>query len=183
MAAPGATRAHRLLCLVGFMGCGKTTVGRLLAQQIGWRFADLDSMIEQAAGLSISSIFEQRGEPAFRELEFEILQRILGEAEGLGAAVVALGGGTFAQPRGVELLRVAGAVTIWLDCPVEDLLARLAGVKDRPLFRDEASFRQLYEQRLASYRLAEYRVNAAVAPRRVVEEILALDVIEQMIPR
>jgi shikimate kinase len=184
MSAPGETRAKRLLCLAGFMGCGKTTVGRLLARQIGWHFADLDSNIEAEAGLSISAMFERLGEPAFREAEFDALARILGEAgERNRGTVVALGGGTFAQPRNVKLLRSAGAIVIWLDCPVEDLLARLAGVKDRPLFRDEASFRQLYEQRLVSYRQADHRVNAAAAPRRVVEEILALEAFEQLISR
>lgn len=173
-----------MLCLTGFMGSGKTTVGRLLAQQVSWHFADLDSDIEAAAGLSIPRIFEERGEAGFRQAEFEVLSRLVEKSCSLERpTVLALGGGTFDQAPNRELLRAARATVIWLDCSVEELLARLAGVKDRPLFRDEASFRQLYEQRLFSYRLADFRVNAAVAPRRVVEEILALEVFEQMIPR
>jgi shikimate kinase len=182
--ASGESRARKLLCLTGFMGSGKTTVGRLLAQHIGWHFADLDSDIEATAGMSIARIFEERGELAFRQMEWDVLSRLVEKSCSLEQpTVLALGGGTFDQPPSRELLRTTRATVIWLDCPVEELLARLAGVKDRPLFRDEASFRQLFEQRLFSYRLADFRVNAAVAPRRVVEEILALEVFEQMIPR
>jgi shikimate kinase len=173
-----------LLCLAGFMGSGKTTVGRLLAQQLGWRFVDLDSRIEETSGQAISRIFEQRGEPAFRELEFELLSRIVGEAcDHDRATVIALGGGTFAQPRARDLLRAAGCVVLWLDCAVETLLARLAGVKDRPLFRDEQSFRALYAQRRASYELADHRVHGEGNPKQVMEEILALQFFGQLISR
>jgi len=186
---PASTAARRkLICLAGFMGCGKTTVGRLLAQHLGWRFVDLDTRIAEHAGLSISEIFDRLGEPAFRRIEHERLQQTLGEAAEQDApTVVALGGGTFAQPENVALLRGSGApdgparsggVIIWLDCPIEELLARCVTMADRPLFRDEASFRQLYEQRRPFYQQADYCVASTADARRVVEQILALGIVE-----
>ena len=163
------------------MGSGKTTVGRLLASQMGCRFVDLDERIEEAAGVSIREIFERSGEPRFRELEFEMLGRVLGEvAEGGGAAVVALGGGTwtFAQTRNRVLLQQAAAAVIWLDCPLEELARRCATMTNRPLFRDETSLRDLYHQRLPSYRTADYRVDGTGEPREVVTRILELECFE-----
>ncbi len=164
-----------LVCLAGFMGCGKTTVGNLLARQLAWRFEDLDARIEQNAGLSIPAIFETRGEAAFREIEHEELERALGRvAESKGATVMALGGGTYAQPGMVERLRDFGAIAVWLDCPLELLLARCATVSNRPLFRDEVSFRELLAARLPFYEQADYRVPGDDNPARVVAQILAL---------
>lgn len=176
-------RARRLIALAGFMGCGKTTVGRRLAQRLGWYFADLDDEIIRQAGMSINEIFRTRGEPAFRELEHEVLARLLGSAqETERALILALGGGTMAQQRNLDLLRAARATVVWLDCPVEELLHRCAGINNRPLFRDEASFRQLYEQRLPYYRLADYRVSSAAAADAVVEQILALGITNRVNP-
>ncbi len=186
----GTMLRPRLICLTGFMGCGKTTIGRKLARQLGWRFVDLDTRIEEHAGLRITEIFDRLGEPTFREIEHEELIRALGEATELGAStVIALGGGTFAQPRNVELLRRFGApegspnsrsaaVVVWLDCPVEELLARCVRMTHRPLFRDEASFRQLFEQRRPFYEQADHRVESDLDPRVVVERILALGIAE-----
>lgn len=163
------------------MGCGKTTIGRLLARQIGWRFVDLDHMIEERAGLNIPAIFERLGEPAFREIEHELLLRVLGEAmEQNKPTVVALGGGTFAQPQNFSLLRGHGSVVVWLHCPLEELMARCARIQNRPLFRDAESFRRLYEQRLPFYQQAHYRVESSVEPRRTVEQILALGLLERV---
>ena len=84
-------------------------------------------------------------------------------------------------PEQIELLRQAGAVLIWLHCPVDDLLKRIAHIPDRPLFRDAASFRKLYEERLPFYELAEYRVESNVEPLRVVEQILALGIFPKVV--
>ena len=172
---PGHRSDQPLVCLVGFMGSGKTTVGVLLARQLAWRFEDLDARIEQSAGLTISSIFDRRGEAAFREIEREQLEKTLGRvAESGEAMVLALGGGTYAQPGIVEILRAFGAVVIWLDCPVDLLLARCAIMDNRPLFRDEVSFRNLLAERLPFYEQADYRVPGDDDPANVVARILAL---------
>ncbi len=163
------------------MGCGKSTVARLLARQIGWHCEDLDKRIVERAGRSVPEIFAQFGEPAFREMEHEELSRVVGEAlEQEKPSVVSLGGGTTAQPPNLALLRQNGCVLVWLECPVEELLRRCAHITNRPLFRDEATFRQLYQQRLPSYKLADYRVDSAVEPLRVVEQILALGILERV---
>lgn len=182
MPPAGDLRSRKLIGLTGFMGSGKTTVGRLLARQLGWRFTDLDSVIEERAGLTIPAIFERVGEPAFREMESAALDRCLGEAAESGhAAVIALGGGTLTQPQNLALLRRAACVLVWLECPMEELLARCATITNRPLFRDEASFRRLYAERLPCYEQADFRVDSTGEPRRVVERILALGILERVI--
>ena len=162
-----------ILSLAGFMGSGKTTVGTLLAQHLAWRFVDLDDRIEEAAGLTIPEIFERLGEPAFRKLEADQLRAALGRAsEHKESTVLALGGGTYAQPGCPEFLRSAGVPVLWLDSPLELLLSRCMTMTGRPLFRDEASFRALYAQRLPSYQLADSRVDSSAEPTQVVAEIL-----------
>ncbi len=157
------------------MGSGKTTVGALLARQLAWRFEDLDARIEQSAGLNVSTIFERRGEAGFREIEREQFERAQGRvAESGEPSVLALGGGTYAQPGIAERLRAFGAVVIWLDCPVNLLLARCATMNNRPLFRDEASFRSLLAARVPFYEQADYRVTGEADPAIVVAQILAL---------
>ena len=180
----GPVSECRMVCLTGFMGSGKSTVGRLLAAQLAWHFSDLDTEIERETGLPISQIFEQKGEAVFRDIEHDCLARILGSASERDARMVlALGGGTFAQPRNVALLRDfdspprgLGVVVIWLDCAMEDLLQRCVLMGDRPLFRDEASFRKLYQERLPYYQQADYRVESGSDPMKVVEQILALGI-------
>ncbi len=189
MPHPGNTPRPALICLAGFMGCGKTTVGRMLARQLAWRFVDLDTRIEEHTGLAISEMFDRMGEPEFRQIERERLLHALGQAAELGqATVLALGGGTFAQPENVELLRAfkaadaptgaAGSVVIWLDCPVDVLLQRCATMKNRPLFKDEHSFRDLYDQRQPFYQQADYRVESDADPGLIVERIVALGILE-----
>jgi shikimate kinase len=167
-----------LLCLAGFMGSGKTTVGSLLARQLAWRFVDLDDRIEEAAGLRIPAIFDRLGEPSFRQIEADQLRAALGRAFELRESVVlALGGGTYAQAGAPEFLRAANVPVVWLDSPIEVLLARCMTMTGRPLFRDESSFRALYAQRLPSYQLADFRVDSSGEPARVVSEILSRGIV------
>lgn len=155
------------------MGSGKTTIGTLLARQLAWRFVDLDDRIEESASLAIPEIFERLGEPAFRQMEANQLRAALGRASEMKeSTVLALGGGTYAQPGCPEFLRTAGVPVLWLDSPIEVLLARCMTMTGRPLFRDEASFSALYEQRLPSYQLADFRVDSSGEPAQVVAEIL-----------
>ena len=168
---PGA--GAQILCLAGFMGSGKTTVGTLLARQLAWRFVDLDDRIEESAGLRIPEIFERFGEPVFRQIEADQLRAAIGRAVEVGeGTVLALGGGTYAQTGCPEFLRNARVPVLWLDSPIEILLSRCMTMAGRPLFRDETSFRTLYEQRLPSYQLADYRVDGAGEPPQVLAEIL-----------
>lgn len=163
----------KLIYLLGFMGCGKTTVGARLAQQWGWPFIDLDATLEAGQGMPIRRIFEEAGEPFFREIEHAALR----EVSKTRPAVVALGGGTFVQEPNLELIRETGGATVWLDCPVEELQRRCEGLTNRPLFRDPASFRQLYDYRQQFYRRADYRVwTEGMTPDEVVGQILRLKV-------
>ncbi|HTV58438.1 MAG TPA: shikimate kinase [Verrucomicrobiae bacterium] len=176
------SRSHRLVCLTGFMGAGKSTVARLLARQTGWEHIDLDKRIVLATGLSIPEIFSRSGEAAFRQIETEQLARALGEAaEGGKRRILSLGGGTTVQPQNRDLLQERQATLIWLDCPVDELLRRCAQITDRPLFRDEATFRSLFEQRRPVYQLADFRVESDVEPLQIVERILALGIFPKVV--
>jgi shikimate kinase len=162
-----------IIGLAGFMGAGKSTVGTRLARQLGWHFIDLDERIEQAAGISIPEFFERHGELVFRQLEADQLRAALGRAvEFHESTILALGGGTYAQPGAPEFLRNSGVPVIWLDTPIETLLSRCMTMSGRPLFRDETSFRALHAQRLPSYQLADFRVDSSGDAAAVVAEIL-----------
>ncbi len=163
------------------MGSGKSTTARLLSSQLGWPKTDLDKNIAEAAGASIAQIFAAQGEAEFRRIEREQLERVVAEyAETQRPRIVSLGGGTIAQPQNLALLREHGAILIWLYCPIEDLLHRCAQITDRPLFRDEASFRRLYEERLPAYELSDCRVDSSGEAPSVVEQILALGIFPQV---
>ena len=160
--------------LVGFMGSGKSTVGRLLASRLGWDFVDLDAEIERTSGSKISEVFDTAGEPAFRVMEHRALALQASQARSGEPRIVALGGGAFTQTNNRENLADAG-VSIWLDCPAEDLWQRVSEMGDRPLARDKAAFVALHEERRQHYEKADFRVPVAGAnPDAVVEAILAL---------
>jgi shikimate kinase len=165
---------RKLIYLVGFMGSGKSTVGELLAREVGWPFIDLDAIIEAGqGGATIRQIFEQAGEPFFRQIEHAALT----EVSKTEPAIVALGGGTFAQEPNVALIRDSGGATIWLDCSIEELRRRCEHLNNRPLFREPESFAQLLDQRVPYYRQAQYRVSTeGRQPLEVVEHILRLNV-------
>lgn len=143
---------NNTIYLVGFMGSGKSTVGRRLAERLGLEFVDLDDDIEAAAGRTIADIFAADGEAAFRDAEHAALRARVG-----GGAVVALGGGAFTFARNRELMRGAGR-SVWLDCPYELALRRVSGFGHRPLAKDPVQFRALFEKRVADYSLADVRV-------------------------
>jgi shikimate kinase len=147
------------LYLVGFMGAGKSAIGHLLADELGWSFADVDEDIEKAQGASIADIFDTRGEQEFRILEREAIRKRIREVECGKPLVLALGGGAFVDPENRKLLEERG-VTIWLDCPFPRICARLNGQTHRPLARDPEKFRRLFDDRRDCYGMAEHRIEA-----------------------
>jgi shikimate kinase len=151
--------AVRAVVLVGFMACGKTTIGRQLARRLNWDFVDLDANIEAREKQSIASIFRERGEHGengYRAAEERALRDL---TESLTRdTVIALGGGTFYYPKNREM--VGSWPSVFLDAPVEELWRRSQeDAGKRPLRNDNPShFRNLYEQRLPHYRKATVTV-------------------------
>ncbi len=156
-----------LVLLVGFMGAGKTSVGRALAARLHWRFYDLDEEIERAAGCTVGDVFRDQGETEFRRRETEALRQLLNASH--RPAVIALGGGALAQPQNAEL--IGGAPTVFLDAPIEELWRRCQEHSvERPLRRDFDEFRQLFESRRKAYSTAAVTVHTA---GKSVEEVAA----------
>jgi shikimate kinase len=162
--------------LVGFMGCGKTHVGKLLSRLLGLPFVDTDGLVEGEHG-SIETIFAERGEEGFREVERRIvLETLAGLAQ--APAVVSLGGGAVSDGDVRAALRAAPCVA-WLSAPVDVLWSRVRRAArrsggGRPLARDEVSFRGLYEERLPLYRevaTAEFRNDGDHSAAEVAESV------------
>lgn len=142
----------RNLILCGFMGCGKTTVGRRLARLTGRRFVDMDAFIEEEAGMRVKEIFDRYGEADFRRRERESCAA-LAAAEGL---VIAAGGGALTFPENAAALAATGVIVL-LEVSPETVLRRLEGDDSRPLLRrpDKAeAVRELMERREPLYRAA-----------------------------
>ena len=146
--------------LVGFMGVGKSTVGRALAARLSWEFEDTDALVERAEGRTIDAIFRASGEGRFREAEWDALLS-LGDRKQI---VVATGGGLFLGVAHRAFVRVHG-VSCWLDAPLRVVNARLGAEASRPLWPvDDAIVRRaFFERRRAAYALADFRVDAGRA--------------------
>jgi len=163
------------LYLIGFMGSGKTTIGRLLADRLGWTFADIDEDIEASQRSSIPDIFDSLGEQEFRRMEREALQaRVKSVARGV-PMVMALGGGAAAEPGNFELIQNHG-VTIWLSCSFETVARRVQRDNpNRPLARDMKKFEELFHSRREAYGRADFCVDIeSDDPETAVESILNL---------
>lgn len=166
----------RALFLVGFMGAGKTSVGRELGTRLGWTFVDVDDRIALREGRSIPDIFREDGEPAFRRMESAALLDIISEVRGGKPTIIAVGGGAFIQDANEQAMRTSGIPVVFLDAPVDELRNRCALDGDkRPLFRNEADFRALYESRRQNYLRAEKRVDtSSKTVAQVADEVMNL---------
>ena len=144
------------VALVGFMGAGKTSVGRKLAQRLGLAFVDSDLVIAARAGKSVAEIFAQEGEARFRALERETME-LLARERGL---VIATGGGAFVD-EGTRRLLLEKAFVVYLEAPFETIWARVGGSQERPLIRaGKEQVRELYLKRVPVYRQAHVTVDA-----------------------
>ena len=164
-----------LVALTGFMGSGKSSVGRALASLAGWNFVDLDVEIETSQGQQIRDIFRLEGEEGFRALESAALGRVLTDAQ--RPMVLSLGGGTFVQRVNVNLLQANGAIVVFLEASPEILLRRCFPESDegeelRPLAADKEGFLRLYERRISHYRTADLKVDSnGRSPEAVARDI------------
>lgn len=162
--------------LAGFMGSGKSTVGKLLADELGWEFVDLDAEIVTRERSSISQIFEVRGEAEFRRIETDMIRHWVRMIERGVPTVVALGGGAFVQPGNFELLETHG-ISVWLDCSFKTVNERLTEEQHhRPLAKDPEKFLQLFDSRREGYARANFRVDGNCDAAGTVAAILALPV-------
>jgi shikimate kinase len=156
--------------LVGFMGAGKTTVGRELAARVDAPFFDLDDLIEGAEKMSIKDIFAQHGEPYFRKRERDLLR----STRNLEFGIVATGGGTFTFDENIQFIQSEG-MSVYLSAPYTLLRSRIndkAG--ERPLFRDDLSTHELYANRIKYYRMSDItlEIREDETPAEIVERLL-----------
>ncbi len=170
-APTGAAAAPRRIVLTGFMGSGKSTVGRRLAARLGWSFVDVDDVIEAEAGTTVAEIFACHGEVAFRERERAAIARLAGGH----ALVLALGGGAIEDPSTRALLLTGpGTLLVHLEVELATTLARCRESKPvRPLLGDPANLASRYQRRLPLYRTAHVNLSVdALTPDEVVGAIL-----------
>jgi shikimate kinase len=166
-ADPSIGRPIDKIYLIGFMTAGKTTVARLLAARLGWRAEDVDQLIEARERLTVADLFARHGEAYFRSVEREIVKLLLP----LRHTVVATGGGTFMDPESRQAIGLDG-LAVWLDVPLETVIARLPPDGRRPLSADRAQLERLHAMRQAVYGLAPLRIDATAPPQEIVDRIL-----------
>jgi shikimate kinase len=153
--------------LVGFMGAGKTTVARALAKRLDWEAADIDELIESREHETVANLFAHRGEAYFRAVERAVLLEQIGSRH----RVVATGGGTFVDPQNRAAINHDG-VSVWLDVPLERLIARVPVDGRRPLASDRTAFERLYAVRRPAYEQAHHRVESGRASVEAIVEQL-----------
>ncbi len=156
--------------IVGFMGCGKSTVGKLIASELKRPFIDLDDNIEQIVGTTIAEIIQLRGEPFFRTVETQCLQQSIYN----NPAIIALGGGAFTIEFNRTLITRAG-VSVWINAPFELCWERIQkDEKIRPLAPDYNQALKRYDSRTSIYELADVHISAAAAdaPENLAQQII-----------
>ena len=156
--------------LVGFMGAGKTTIGRELALRLETPFFDLDELVEAAEKTSIKDIFSQQGEPHFRKRERDILR----STKYLDNGVVATGGGTFTFDENIQFIQSEG-LSVYLSAPYAVLRARIGDkAAERPLFRDDVAAHELFKGRTRYYKMADVtiEIREEETPSEIVERLI-----------
>jgi shikimate kinase len=155
--------------LVGFMGAGKTTVGRELAARIDAPFFDLDELIEAAEKRTVRDLFSEHGEAYFRKRERDLLRA----TRNLDNAVIATGGGTFTFDENIQFIQSEG-LSVYLSAPYALLRSRVGTKEDRPLFRDDLATHELYANRIRYYRMSDLtlEIREEETPSEIVERLL-----------
>lgn len=157
------------IVLCGFMGCGKSTIGKALAEKLNMEFVDTDAKIEESQGIKISQIFEKFGEKFFRELETKLIQKLSQE----DGRVIALGGGLAANLQNHKYLKECGKI-IFLNCEIEETFKRILGDKTRPLTAlGKEEIIKLYNERLPIYKsIADITVDSSSKSDKTLESLL-----------
>lgn len=166
-----ATDPPRRIVLTGFMGSGKTTVGPLVAARLGWRFVDVDDVIEAETGATIAELFIRNGERAFRDQEHSTIAQLAAEE----ALVLALGGGAIERIETRDLLLTAPeTLLVHLEVELETTMARCRGTEHtRPVLADQANLAARYQRRLPLYRTAHVSISVdALTPEQVADAVL-----------
>ena len=157
--------------LVGFMGAGKTTIGRILARTLGYRYCDSDKVIETKAGKTVSEIFSSQGESRFRELESETLNSLAGKEK----QVIATGGGAVMREENREAMK-KGGVTVYLKAPVSVIWERIRLSKTRPLLNVDnplEAAEELLQKRAPFYESADLTIDTEkLTPEEAASEII-----------
>ena len=155
------------IVLCGFMGSGKTVVGKELAKILGIKFVDTDELIEKEQGVAIKAIFAAHGEDYFRDLEYEMCKKV---AE-MKNVVVSTGGGAMTFQRNVEAIK-NGSKVVFLDASFDVICERIGDSTSRPLFSDKQKAKQLYDERKDKYlAAADYVVDGDMSARKTAIEI------------
>jgi shikimate kinase len=161
------------IVLMGFMGAGKSTVGPILAERLGWRFLDADRELESETGVTIADLFSSLGEPGFRRMEAQVVARLCAAT----ATVLALGGGAIETESTRTLLaNLSNTYVVFLEAPLEVLMQRCEQQPNaaiRPILRQPSALQQRFHSRLPYYRSAHVTLNTeGLDPRTVADRLL-----------
>lgn len=155
------------IVLCGFMGSGKTVVGKELAKILGIKFVDTDELIEKEQGVAIKAIFAAHGEDYFRELEYEMCKKVAD----MNGVVVSTGGGAMTSQRNVDAIK-QGSKVVFLDASFDVICERIGDSTTRPLFQDKEKAKKLYDERKDKYlAAADYVINGDMGARKTAMQI------------